>query len=299
MIQRPSQEIFTQLIVLLLLVILFSALGQGISYLILKTGGVSFDQGVIGEIDSASKRQLTRLALAVGHMTSFLVSSFIFLYIYHNSNEWTFLKLNSVPGTTFLYLSFFLLVSSYPLVGKIGEFNASIPLPEWMQTSSESAMDLLQNILTMESGWELVMSFFLVAIVPAIGEEVLYRGIVQTKFQRLIGNNHLGIIVASLFFSLNHMQFDRFLPFALLGIILGYAYYYSRTLWVPVILHLINNGFQVLVLYNMEESVASMDLNDLPQIPTAILLISLLATIGIFVLLKMHSEKVYEQRTTA
>jgi membrane protease YdiL (CAAX protease family) len=297
---NESQGLYSQLVTLLVMVIIFTIIGQGVSYGLLNLAGLEMGPDLFKILNTVGERQITRMALSIGHLISFTLSGGIFLYIFHRNNYPRFLRIDSIPRNSFLYLCFFLLLFSYPLVGKIGEFNLSVPLPDWMQSSSSSAQDILKGILKMDSVGELIMSLFLVGVTPAIGEELLYRGIIQPKLQKITDNAHWGVIFAALLFSLNHFQFDRFLPFAMLGLILGYSYHYSRNLWVPIILHFINNSFQVIMLYGMKDQMEEIDFTQIPDIPDLALYISILATFGLFILLKWLSEKVFnEQELTA
>ena len=288
-----QRQIVAQLLVLLILVLIFSLIGQGVSYLILKLGGLDFGPSMFIDLDSVGKRQMTRLALMSAHLISFFVAAVVFLYIFHRDDFGKFLQINGLPDTAFLFLSFFLLLVSYPIVGKLGELNMNLPLPDWMTSSADAAKELLEGILVMDGFAELFVSVVLIGALPAIGEELLYRGIVQTKLQKVLNNDHLGILCASLLFSLNHFQFDRFLPFAFLGLVLGYAYYYTRNLWVPVLLHFLNNSVQVFVIYHMADDFESIDFSEMPDIPNAFLFVSIFATMGLFFLLKSHSDKVH------
>ena len=291
MAEYQSKDLFSQLIAILLLVTAFTIIGQVITMGIMKVAGLDMGPEMFSQLESSGQRQITRLAITAGHIISFTLSSIVFLYIYHRNDYSKFLKIDSIPRTTILYLSFFLLLLSYPIVGKLAEYNLSLPLPEWMISSSDSAQDLLKGILKMNGISELIMSIVLVGITPAIGEELLYRGIIQRKVQKIVNNDHAGILIASLLFSLNHFQFDRFLPFAMLGLILGYAYHYSKNLWVPIILHFINNSFQVMILYGMRDEMEELDFTTVPDIPIVALYMSILATLGLFILMKRFSEK--------
>jgi len=89
----------------------------------------------------------------------------------------------------------------------------------------------------------------MIAIIPAIGEELCFRGIFQRLFTEMTNNIHLGIIISSLFFSAVHLQFYGFIPRFLLGSLFGYMLVWSRTMWLPIIAHFVNNGVAVIFYY--------------------------------------------------
>ncbi|MEE9371824.1 MAG: CPBP family intramembrane glutamic endopeptidase [Saprospiraceae bacterium] len=288
-----NQSILSQLGTLLFLVVLFTLLGQGITFLILKIGGINLGQEMINDLGGARERQLVRFGTAIGHIISFTISSLVFLYIFHRDTYSKYLRSDIIPKNSSVLICLILLLVSYPLVIKFSAWNMAIPLPDWAIMSSEATSDLLKGILNMEGIGELIMAIFLVGITPAIGEELLYRGIVQNKLIKATGNEHIGIFIASFLFSLNHLQLERLLPFMLLGLVLGYSYHYTKSFWVPVILHFINNSFQVMSLYGSKDIIAELDMNQTPEIPIAALIISIFATFGLIFYLKKKSQREY------
>ena len=97
---------------------------------------------------------------------------------------------------------------------------------------------------------DLLFNLFLIALIPAIGEELFFRGIVQKKLGNILTSPHVAVIITSFIFSAIHMQFFGFLPRFILGLILGYLFYYSANLWMSVLGHFINNALGVLLMYS-------------------------------------------------
>lgn len=87
------------------------------------------------------------------------------------------------------------------------------------------------------------------ALAPAIFEEVLFRGAFQKVFTGWTKNAWAGIIITSIIFSAIHFSYFGFLPRIALGIILGLIFYYTNNLWLSILLHFLNNGFVVTQLY--------------------------------------------------
>ena len=272
-----------QLLLLLMIFIVCLAVGQGISFILFKSIGLYPDQ--VADLPTVWERQIVRLSAILGHLTSFTVSSLLFLWLFHRSEIGTFLKTDELPSISVLIQCVILLFVAYPIVIQVTQWNMAIPLPEWAKVSSDASQNLLKGILNMNGVGELATTLFLVGIVPAIGEELLFRGIIQNKLTKLM-NTHLAIFIASLLFSLTHMQLERFLPFLVLGLILGYSYHYTRNFWVPVIMHFLNNSFQVVGLYSNREMIENIDLNDVPELPLASVIFSIIATLGILTFLR-------------
>ena len=88
-----------------------------------------------------------------------------------------------------------------------------------------------------------------IAIIPAVGEELLFRGVIQKLFLKWNGKVHLSVWLTAFVFSAVHMQFLGFFPRLILGAVLGYMLVWSGSLWLPIVAHFTNNAFAVLLTY--------------------------------------------------
>jgi len=175
-------------------------------------------------------------------------------------------KLNKVVSLSRIYYSrpllreagliILLMVCLAPVIDITSQLNSAMHFPEWlsgmeswMAEKENEANNLLNLIVASKTTSVLIFNLFLIAILPAIGEEIIFRGVFQNIFQRLFRNDHFGIIVTAFLFSAIHMQFFGFIPRFILGLALGYLYYYTGNLWMPVIAHFVNNTFAVVFNY--------------------------------------------------
>ena len=129
-----------------------------------------------------------------------------------------------------------------------------------MQQLEAQANALLQQFLTYGNGawWVLLINLLVLAILPAIGEELTFRGVLQQllygqlstlNVQRSTLNNHLAVWVTAFIFSFIHFQFYGFIPRLLLGALLGYALLWSGNIRYSMIMHATNNALSVLLFY--------------------------------------------------
>lgn len=137
--------------------------------------------------------------------------------------------------------------------GALGELNQNIPLPaKWLAKAKELEASYKQSMMamiTMKTVWDYLLAMLVMAAAPAFFEEILFRGGFQ---QILIGwtkNPFLGILITSILFSAIHFSFFGFLPRTALGMILGFVFYYSRNIWMNIVMHFIYNGLIVTQLY--------------------------------------------------
>ena len=136
-----------------------------------------------------------------------------------------------------------------PVVALAAYLNLQIDLPAWMAQKENNSAALLANVLHIGSTPELLLTLLTVAVVPGIGEELMFRGLLQGRLLPYVARPHAAIWIAAFLFSAIHFQFAGFLPRLLLGAALGYTFRWTGSLWVPIILHILFNGLQVLVAY--------------------------------------------------
>jgi membrane protease YdiL (CAAX protease family) len=178
----------------------------------------------------------------------FIIPSVIFLIYFKNkNNDW--LALSNKPTLNQLILIFICVICLSPTINFLAELNSWIPFPQWVYDSEAEALKITKAFLQMNSIDVLLINLFVVAILPGIGEELLFRGVLQNIFKNVFNNTHVSIWLTAILFSAMHMQFLGFIPRMLLGALFGYLYIWSGSIWLPMIAHFINNGVAVLMGY--------------------------------------------------
>lgn len=104
------------------------------------------------------------------------------------------------------------------------------------------------NLLKASGVPELLFVVLIVAVVPAISEEVMFRGFIQRSFELKI-KPFIAALLTAVFFSLYHFNPYGLIPLAILGFYFGFAAYTSKTLLIPVLLHFLNNFTAVMLYY--------------------------------------------------
>lgn len=185
----------------------------------------------------------------------FIIPSFILAFIFHG-NFWEYLKLRNSPHISYVILSILSIIISVPVINYISYLNSNIDFPEFMGILEDKIIDmeneaghLMESFLDTQTIKGFITNIIMICILPAIGEELLFRGIFQRLFIEWTKNAHIGILLGALLFSFIHLQFFGFLPRLLLGIYFGYLFIWSRTIWLPVIAHFFNNAFAVVYYY--------------------------------------------------
>ncbi|WP_020569982.1 CPBP family intramembrane glutamic endopeptidase [Neolewinella persica] len=240
------------------------------------------DLSTIGETSTSGfQRQQLRSYLLLSNLIPFAGTALLALLLVFK-RQWiaaSGLSARPLPGSALFATLLFIV--ALPFVAWLAYLNMQIPLPEWMQSAENNADALLKGILTMESVPEFILAFLAAAVTPAIGEELLMRGVLQRRvFQPWFGNHHAAIWAAAILFSAIHVEFAGFVPRLLLGLLLGYGYAWSGSLWVPILLHLLFNGFQVSVAYFTGEFDPSTEVGTIPPWWAGLISLSLVVWIG-------------------
>ena len=89
----------------------------------------------------------------------------------------------------------------------------------------------------------------MVGALTGIGEELTFRGIIQSLVTEKSNNHHIAIWVTAILFSAIHLQFFGFFPRMLLGAFFGYLLVWSGSIWLPIYAHFLNNSMAVVAAY--------------------------------------------------
>lgn len=166
----------------------------------------------------------------------------------------------------------FMLVNS-PFI----EWNEGIHFPEflksfeeWARSREDVAARVTEFLTTFDSLGELLIGLLVIAVIPGIGEEFVFRGLLQPSLHKRLGNIHVAIWISAILFSAMHMQFFGFVPRVLLGALFGYLYYWSGNFWIAVFAHFVNNAFSVLMLYFYQQGVSELDMTSTEAAPWSV-----------------------------
>ena len=198
-------------------------------------------------------------------VATFLLPALAGAYLWSNTPmQW--LHLNSKPSWQEALAAVVVMLLAIPGINLLSAWNQQMVLPEWMsgieqwmRMQEDAAAQLTEQFLRVDTVGGLLVNIGLMALLPAVGEELTFRGVVQGMFTR---NKHVAIWATAAIFSFVHMQFYGFLPRMLMGAMFGYMLWWTGSLWVPMLMHFVNNCAAVVVAfwaYNyLEEGSAEM-----------------------------------------
>ena len=251
--QKPGIQLLVVMMVFLVVTIVMSLF-------ILLSGSLIFGQSA-REISYAagqiSGRQLAwvKYSQTLQHLSMFLIPAIISGWMMTGSATGYF-GIRRVPGLLVVLFTIILSFVIIPLTGDLAEWNSRMELPqflsgigEWMTAREDRASILTGWLISSEGTGGLLLNLVILAIVPAAGEELMFRGVIQQLATRGLRSPHLAIILTAIIFSSVHLQFFGFLPRLLLGLVYGYLFYWSGSVWLPVIAHMVNNAIPVVTAY--------------------------------------------------
>ncbi len=180
-----------------------------------------------------------------------------------------------------------LMVSLIPIVNFSMQLNKLVVFPEslqllynWMVQLEKQAEDILLFFFSDTSFLGLGLSLFIIAVIPAIGEELVFRGLLQKIFTQWTKNAHIAIWISAFLFSFIHFQFFGFLPRMLLGAFFGYLFLWSGNLLIPIFAHFVNNAIGVTMywLYHRNSIDINLDTVGINEHSIIILVLSIIST---------------------
>ena len=185
----------------------------------------------------------------------FVIPALVISYMMTRGNgDWLLAK--KAPTAVSISLVILLAVSLIPVTSAAGILNAKMQFPGWLSglekwiTEKEDTASYLTGILLESNNLTaLLTNLFVIAILPAVGEELFFRGVFQQIFQKMFKSGNVAVWATAIIFSTIHLQFYGFLPRLILGLVFGYLFYWGGSLWLPVTAHFVNNAIPVISSY--------------------------------------------------
>ncbi|MFC3200193.1 CPBP family intramembrane glutamic endopeptidase [Parapedobacter deserti] len=285
--QHGGNHPATSLILLLAMVvagaILFGIISLLIGLAVIgPTAGIDGLEGLLS--GSSANADFLKIFQAGSSIGTFVLPALLLGVVEKQRYRYLYFKARAHPTLWFMVIG--IMFFSAPVFEQTIKLNEQMQLPEalsgletWMKTK-EAELERLTNLLLSDTSyWGLLVNLFVVAVIPAIGEEFLFRGCIQGILTRWLRNPHVAIWLTAIVFSAIHLQFYGFLPRMLLGALFGYLLFWGKNIWLPVLAHFINNAAATLSAFYLRrqgKSLNEMDLGE--QIPTSLYFISFVLT---------------------
>jgi len=140
------------------------------------------------------------------------------------------------------------------VLSAVGEWNMNLDFPdsafeEWAKSTEETLKVFTEHLTNFESPIHFLIALIVIAVIPGVSEELLFRGLLQNSFKKITRNPHLAIWVSAIILGVIHLQFYGVFPRIFLGALFGYLYFWSGNLSIAILGHVINNSIGVTLFY--------------------------------------------------
>lgn len=208
-----------------------------------------------------------------------------------------YLKANWRFPLILLLVVFFIMLISSPLMEMLITFNQKMVFPpflkgleRWMRNMEDTAGQQTEILLQMKTMPEFLINLLMIAILPAVSEEFIFRGCFQQIFTGWTKSLHWGVWLSAALFSFIHFQFFGFLPRMLLGIFFGYFAAWSGSIWPGVLGHFLNNGTALVVSYLYQNKMIKVNPDEQQMFDWKSYVFSIILTLILFLAYKKLSE---------
>jgi len=294
---KPFAQLMFSLFVMVASVFIFMVVGMIAVIPIYGLGGLMSSMSETS-LNSPEGINLLKYFQVIQSIGLFVVPPFIIGWLYQG-NFSEYLKINRSTRVQSFLLASICLLAVIPFINFLGAINSQMTFPEslsglegWMKNMENAAQVMIEKFMKVDGISGLMFNIFMIAVLPALGEELMFRGVIQRIFSDWTKNYHWGIWISAFLFSAMHMQFYGFLPRMALGAMFGYLLVWTGTMWVPILAHFVNNLMGVLGYFLIGKGVISKDIEEWgtgsEQFPLVV--ISFLA-VGILLFVIFRSEQ--------
>jgi len=232
------KRIFTQIVVWLGIMAVLTLVAAGLWYVVLEN-----DQSTEG-------LKWLQFFQTIG---TFLLPPICCAWLWEENHQpFRLLQMDRTADGKLFLLAIGIMICAMPAINLLADLNSQVKLPESLdfieqklKAYEEEAALLTERFLQADNVWQLLLNIGLMALLPALAEELSFRG----TLQQILGNRHMAIWVTAIVFSAIHMQFYGFVPRMLMGAMFGYVFVWSGCLWIPIVMHFTNNGLAVIAYY--------------------------------------------------
>lgn len=218
--------------------------------------GISDLQQFLSSVEEQRRNPLVFLAIqGISALGAFVLPALLFPLIqrmqpiaYYQMDRRIDFRLVAIAVVTLLF--------SQSAISLLSELNNQLVIPEswgpvgeWLSSSHQEVQQGYAQLLNFQSFGHMLLALLVMAVVPAVGEELIFRGAMQRVMGQWTGNGHAAVWLAAVLFSLFHFQVYLFLPRVVLGAVMGYLLLWSGNMWYPILAHFANNAWVVLAAY--------------------------------------------------
>jgi len=265
-----------RLILLIGLMILGAIVSVGIAYLIF----IMYQgTGSLNAPDVMANIQFVRIMQILNQIGIFIIPPIVFAILTEIKPAQS-LGFNKIQYYHLL-ISLMIIITMSPIVGQLMVWNESMSLPDyfstlenWMRNKESTANEMVEWMLSYTDPLSFSINIFMIVFLPALGEELLFRAVLIRYLKSVFKNIHVAVWISAIIFSAFHFQFFGFLPRMFLGLVFGYLFVWSGSIWLPILAHFINNGAVVVISWLNAKNMISQSAAEFGSVDSPLLLIT-------------------------
>lgn len=248
---RAGEKFLFSIVVIFIMALLFQFLGMALAawiYGFPVSELMSMSSSMTPELVAANK-----LVQIIGSIGTFIIPAFFLSYLFTGDffSLYSFREpLRGLPVLLVLAMT----VSVIPLINYMAELNLRLHLPfesvdTFLRDLELAAEKVMKAFTSNRTPGALAVNLFMIGVLAAVGEELIFRGLIQSLLIKITRNVHLAVFLTAFVFSAFHFQFFSFLPRFFLGLLLGYLLVWGKSIWYPILAHFVNNAMGVVYYY--------------------------------------------------
>ena len=257
---------FTQLVLTLTVIVLMIFISSFIAAVFaVPLYGLNIEDmsNLMADFDDSRNMAILKYLQIIASLFGFVFSGLLLAYIF-SDNSSKYLWMERLPKYKFVIAAILLILVVSPLINFIGELNSYLQLPDYLGGRYFEVQDkqnevLMEKFLADTNFKGLFVNVIMIGIIPAVGEELIFRGVLQNIFSKWTKNYHWGIWISAAIFSLIHVQISGFFPRMFLGAMFGYLLVWTGSIWIPILAHFINNVSAVIMYFLVNNGRMSKD----------------------------------------
>ena len=248
---KPAEKFLFTVVILFILGLAFQFLGAFLAAWIYGFG-IS-EILTLGDFDDSRYVAASKLIQILGAIGTFIIPAFLFSYLYEG-DLFSYYQFRNPTGRIPLLLTILMMIAVVPFINYLAEINLRFEFPiktvdRLLRTLEGEAEEIMRAFTSTRTVWGLLVNLFMIGVLAAVGEELIFRGLLQRLLYGMVKNVHVAILITAILFSAFHFQFFSFMPRFVLGIVLGYLMFYGRSILYPILAHFVNNTMGVIYYY--------------------------------------------------
>lgn len=225
----------------------------------------------------------------ITNLFSFGAASFLYTYASHPDKAW-YLGFRKIRKPALLFYSLVITFAALPVILQIAHWLQGVDLGAAAREAQERTEEIMEAVLNTHSITDLLFTLLVFAVVPALSEELFFRGVMMRFLHKRTQNITFAVLTSAMIFALFHSTQPYNIPSILImGIVLGYLYYYTGSIWVTIIVHFAHNGFQVILAFAAHNGIVPMGMKDEDSFEWYVLLGAVVVFAAFFYLLKRQA----------